>query len=161
MRPNRFRLVLLLSFAGFAIAADGRAQSEQLAPAAFPDAPGRATVQRACTVCHSPNYISNAERTPKEWGDIFDLMASLGTEASDEDWRQIRQYILGQLATIEINKAPAADLQAVFDVDSKLATAIVEYRTAHGGEFNSIDEIKKVPGLDAKKVDARKNRFRF
>ena len=38
--------------------------------------------------------------------------------------------------------------------------AIVDYRMANGN-FKTIDDVKKVPGLDPKKVDYRKNRIEF
>ena len=166
MRPSQFLLALVLSFTGFAIAigaSTAPAQGAQAlgpAPRTFPDAPGKDAIQMLCSACHSPAYVTDTGRTPKEWNDIWELMQAYGAQASTDEWTLIRKYILGQLATIEINKAPAADLQAVFDIDEKLATAIVDYRMANGN-FMTIEDVKKVPNLDATKVDVRKDRFQF
>jgi competence protein ComEA len=40
------------------------------------------------------------------------------------------------------------------------AKAVVAYRTEHG-EFKSIDDLKKVPGLDAKLIDEKKGWIAF
>ena len=38
------------------------------------------------------------------------------------------------------------------------AAAIIEYRTKNGN-FKSIDDLKKVPGIDPAKIDAKKDRL--
>jgi competence protein ComEA len=40
------------------------------------------------------------------------------------------------------------------------AAAIIEYR-AKNGPFKSIEDLKKVPGIDAAKIEARKDRLTF
>ena len=166
MRPSPFFLAFVLSCTGFAIAIGAQpapadsAQTVAPAPHTFPDAPGKDTVQMVCAACHSPDYITDTARTPQGWSDIFDMMLAYGATASDAEWAQIKKYILGQLATIEINKATNAELQALFEIDESLAKAIVDYRMTNGN-FKTIDDVKKVPGLDVAKVDYRKDRFEF
>ncbi len=114
----------------------------------------------ACAACHSPDYITDAPRNAKGWSDILDMMQAYGATATDAEWAQIKGYILGQIAQVEVNKATADDLQKLLEVDAPLAKAIVDYRTANGN-FKTIDDVKKVPGLAANKVDYRKNRLEF
>jgi len=45
-------------------------------------------------------------------------------------------------------------------VPAGIAEAIVAYRQANG-DFKTLDDLKKVPGLDAVKVDAQKTRITF
>ena len=59
-----------------------------------------------------------------------------------------------------MNKASADEIKAWLDVDEKVAQAVVDYRTANGA-FKTIEDLKKVPGIDAAKVEARKNRAQF
>jgi len=40
------------------------------------------------------------------------------------------------------------------------AAAIIQYRTDHG-DFKTIDDLKKVPGLDFKKIEAKKDLLVF
>ena len=166
-RPSPFLLALVLASTGFAIAIGAQtaatpADASGVAPAlhTFPDAPGKDTVQTACAACHSPDYITDAPRNAQGWNDVIDMMKAYGATATDAEWNTIKGYILGQIATVEINKATAVELQALFEVDEPLAKAIVDYRTANSN-FKTIDDVKKVPGLDAKKVDYRKNRLEF
>jgi competence protein ComEA len=87
-------------------------------------------------------------------------MAQLGAEGSPEEWQLLERYLDAQLALIKINSAPAGELQRTFDVPSAIAEAIVKYRQENG-HFDAIEDVKKVPGLDAAKVDARKDRLFF
>ena len=160
-------LALVLASTGFAIAIGAQtaavpADASGVAPAlhTFPDAPGKDIAQTACGSCHSPDYITDAPRNAQGWNDVLDMMKAYGATATDAEWAQIKAYILGQIATIEVNKATAVELQALFEVNDPLAKAIVDYRTANSN-FKTIDDVKKVPGLDAKKVDYRKNRLEF
>ena len=178
-RPSPFLIALVLASTGFAIAigaqttaapADASGAQTTAAPAdasgvapephTFPDAPGKDVVQMACGACHSPDYVTDAPRNAQGWTDVLDMMKAYGATATDAEWDQIKGYLLGHIATIEVNKATAAELQALFEVDEPLAKAIVDYRTANGN-FKTIDDVKTVPGLDAKKVDYRKNRLEF
>ncbi|HKX30835.1 MAG TPA: helix-hairpin-helix domain-containing protein, partial [Blastocatellia bacterium] len=40
------------------------------------------------------------------------------------------------------------------------AAAIIQYR-AKNGKFKSIEDLKKVPGVDAAKIEAKKDRLTF
>ena len=165
MRPSPFLLALVLASTGFAIAigaqtAPADASGVAPAPHTFPDAPGKDTVQMVCSACHSPDYITETPRNAKGFADIFEMMQAYGATATDAEWMQVKSYILGQIATIDINKSTADDLQKTFEVDAPLAQAIVDYRMANGN-FKTIDDVKKVPGLAANKVDYRKNRLEF
>ena len=61
---------------------------------------------------------------------------------------------------IYVNKAAAKDLETALDLSSKDAEAIVRYRNERGS-FRTLDDLKKVPGLDAAKVDAKKDRLEY
>ena len=126
----------------------------------FPNAPGRAELLKRCQGCHEPDIVLSQAQTVGEWADTLASMVQLGAEGTDEEWRLIERYLDSQLAMIPINKAAAAEIQLTFDVSEALAQAIVDYRRERGN-FKSIDELKKVPGLEAGKVDARKDRLIF
>jgi competence protein ComEA len=87
-------------------------------------------------------------------------MVDLGAEATNEQWRAIEQYIDTNLALIAINKSPAAELQLTMDCTPEVAAAVVKFRQENG-PFKSVDDVKRVAGLDGAKVDARKSRFVF
>jgi competence protein ComEA len=126
----------------------------------FPDAPGKAELIKVCSGCHEAETVLAHAQTAGEWAGTLANMAQLGAEGTPEEWRLIERYLDAQLAMIAINKAPADEIQRTVDVPEAVAQAIVTYRQEHGN-FKSIDELKNVPGLDAAKADARKDRLIF
>jgi len=61
---------------------------------------------------------------------------------------------------IKINEATAADIANTFDIDEKLAGAIVKYRTDNG-PFKEWKDLTKVKGLDPKRVEEQKDNLDF
>ena len=126
----------------------------------FPDAPGKAELIKVCSGCHEAENVFAHPQTAGEWSETLGNMAQLGSEATQEEWRLIEQFLDTQLAMIRINAAAAEELRRTIDIAETLAQAIVKYRQEHGN-FKSTDDLKEVPGLDAAKVDARKDRLIF
>ena len=111
-------------------------------------------------VCRLAEIVLAQLKTPVEWAETLQSMAEQGADATPDEWRLIEQYIDSNLALIAINKAAAEELQLTMDSTPEVAAAIVKYRQANGA-FKSVDDVKKVPGIDATKVDARRKRFVF
>jgi competence protein ComEA len=59
-----------------------------------------------------------------------------------------------------VNKATAKDLEGALRLPAKQAAAIVHQREEKG-DFKSIEDLKKVPGIDAAKIEANKNRLAY
>jgi competence protein ComEA len=126
----------------------------------FPDAPGKAELIKVCSTCHEAETVLAHAQTAGEWAETLANMAQLGAEGTPEEWRMIERYLDAQLAMIAINKAAADEIRRTVDVPESVAQAIVTYRREHGN-FKSTDDLKKVPGLEAAKADARKDRLIF
>jgi competence protein ComEA len=126
----------------------------------FPDGPGKAELVKVCNGCHDAKIVLANLKTPAEWTETFQNMAEQGAEATPDEWRLIQQYVNANIALIAINKATADELQVTLDVAPDLAAAVVKYRQEKGA-FKSLDDVKKVPGMDATKLDARHARFVF
>jgi competence ComEA-like helix-hairpin-helix protein len=60
------------------------------------------------------------------------------------------QDVAAATAQLDINRASEADLAEIDMIGKKLAKAIVEQR--EGGSFQSWDDLKRVPGMDATKL---------
>jgi len=126
----------------------------------FPDGPGKPEVIKVCGGCHDAEIVLANLKTPGEWSETLQNMAQQGAEATPNEWRLIEQYLDLNFAMIAINKAPAEELQLTMDVARDVAEALVKHRR-EDGPFKSIDDVKKVAGIDPAKVDARKSRIVF
>ena len=51
----------------------------------------------------------------------------------------------------------SAEIASVLEITSAQADAIVKYRMDHG-DYKSVDDLKKAPGLENAKLDAKKDR---
>ena len=126
----------------------------------FPDSPGKAAFLKVCSDCHGPESAVAQFKTRDEWNKTLDDMAANGAQATDEEWNQLLEYLDKYFSLILVNKADAKQLASALDIPQEVADAVVKYRTEHG-RVASIDDLKNVPGLDASKVEARKDRFVF
>ena len=153
------RAVAALAFTTFCFSI-GSAQPPAPKRSIFPDDAGKAALLKACSDCHGAERVVAQLKTRDEWSKTLDEMAGNGAQASDEEWTQILDYLDKYFSLILVNKATAKQLATLFDVADAEGEAIARFRTEHG-RFASADDLKKVPGLDAAKVDARKDRFVF
>jgi len=90
-------------------------------------------------------------------------MAGFGAQGTDEDYTEILDYLVKNFpanAPINVNKATAAQLESGLGFTTTEAEAVVKYREKNG-DFKTADDLKKVPYLDAKKVDDKKARLSF
>jgi competence protein ComEA len=141
----------------FALASPGLPQ----APAdKLPEAPGKAVLTKMCTSCHGTEVITDAPRTVPSWVDTVLSMKDFGAEGSDEDWKAVTDYIVVNLAHLEVNKSTAVEIAQVLRVTEKVAEEVVAYRDKQGG-FKAIADLKQAPGLDAATIDSLAPRLIF
>ena len=140
-------------------------QSEQTHP--YPELPagaGKDTLIRVCSKCHSPdNVIANGQdRTG--WENTITKMAGFGAVGTDDEFTEILDYLVKNFPTptgpVNVNQATATQLESGLGLSTTEAEAVIQYRKKNG-DFKSIDDLKKVPDLDAKKLDAKKDRLAF
>ena len=130
----------------------------------FPDGPGKDTTLQICRNCHDPEVIVGHRQGRDEWVATIQKMITSGAEGTPEQFEEILDYLVKNFGPaaprISVNKASAADLEAGLGLTPKEAAAIVKYRTDKGA-FKALDDLKKVPDLDFKKVEAHKDRLLF
>lgn len=59
-----------------------------------------------------------------------------------------------------MNKARAIELESGLSLKRSQAAVIIQYR-AKNGPFKSIEDLKKIPGVDVEKIEAKKDRLIF
>ena len=129
----------------------------------LPAGPGRDAMKKVCSKCHGAENVVGLAKSREEWGEVVGKMVDIGAEGSVDDFNDVVDYLtehFPQAPRVNVNKASAKDFEASLGFSSKEAEAIVSYRGAKGN-FKSIEDLVKVPGIDVKKVQARRDRFAF
>src|SRR4030095_12942178 len=99
------------------------------------------------------------------WRRTIEKMLAVGAKATDQEF----DAVLGYLATnfpaddvpkINVNTAAAIEFESGLSLRRSQAAAVVRYREKNG-PFKSIEDLKKVPGVDVEKIEAKKDRLIF
>jgi competence protein ComEA len=131
----------------------------------LPDAPGKAAAVRVCGKCHSAELITSLHQKRSAWQDTIVKMIKLGAQGSDEEFEAILNYVGSHFGPdmpgpLNINTARAIDMEAGLLLLRSQAKEIVSYRASHG-PFQSIEDLRNVPGLDFEKIEKQKSRITF
>jgi len=92
-------------------------------------------------------------------------MVSLGATASDDEIRLVTEYLAAhyageELPPIKINKARPIDLESGLELRRSEAVAVIDDRSKNG-PFQWLADLKKVPSIDAAKIESKKDRLSF
>ena len=90
---------------------------------------------------------------------------AFGMKGTDKELTAVVEYLAKnfpaeEIPKINVNKAKAIELESGLSLKRSEAAAIIEYREKNGN-FKSIEDLKKVPGVDAAKIEAKKDRLIF
>jgi competence protein ComEA len=145
--------------------AQSSSSERQAARPEFPAGQGREAVLRLCSRCHSPNIILANGQTRGGWEATITKMVTLGATGTDEDFTDIADYLTAnfppsKIPKLFVNKAKDQQLATLLGISLDDAKAIITYRNTIGG-FKSIDDMKKTPNVDTKKIDAKKENLVF
>ena len=150
-----------MKFFGFLLLCSAGASGQS--PVQLPEGPGKDLVEAVCTACHTLERVAAKHATKAQWQDKVLEMLQEDPDITQQERDRIVEYLASAfppLAKINVNKASAKELETGLDLAPKDAEAIVAYRAVHGN-FKNLDDLKKVPGLDAVKLTASANRLEF
>ena len=127
----------------------------------LPDGPGKAELQKVCGACHQAERSAAVRLTREGWEGVIANMITRGAKGTDEEFGAILDYLakhfLGEAARpLNINRATNIELEMVGGLTRTEAAAVLKWLDSVG-VCKSLDELKKVPGLDYKKIEARKD----
>lgn len=114
---------------------------------------------KVCGACHPASAV-NGLRTLSEWRDTVEHMILIGARGTDEEFDSVMRVLERRLTKINVNTANSDEIAPVMNISDTVAQAVVTYRSTHGS-FKNLSDLKNVPGLDAAKVDSRKDRILF
>jgi len=129
----------------------------------MPDGPGKDVTVRSCGTCHEARRAASARLTRAGWAAVIDSMVGRGAIIAPDQVPVVLDYLsthfLGEAAQpLNINTAPQIDFESAGGLLRREAAAVVRYREQYG-RFKSVDDLKKVPGLDFRKIDRRRDAF--
>jgi competence protein ComEA len=136
-----------------------------LAGADLPPGPGKDELVKVCGNCHSPEQAASLHQSRAAWEDEVSTMVKMGAQGSDDDYAAILAYLAKNFGPeapkpVNVNKAAALELESVLSLSRAESEAIVQYRSGKG-DFKTLDDLKNVPGLDFRKIEAKKSRIVF
>jgi competence ComEA-like helix-hairpin-helix protein len=143
--------IALVTAVAFSSAAESALAEPQDPPAAAGDE-GPRLFARMCSDCHDAKRIVATRRTGAEWEDTLKKMIEEGAEGTEKDFEAVFAFLQRTYGKVFINSARSSDIRAVLGLPAEQADAIVSYRTANG-PFADLEAVKKVPGIDLKKLD--------
>lgn len=129
----------------------------------LPEGKGKGLVEQACGACHGLEVITSQRATSKGWSSIVDNMIERGATATPEEIPKIVEYLaknFAKVATVNVNKATAKEIEAGLELTGKEAEAIVKYRQEHG-DFKDWEGLIKVAEVDVKKLEGKRGRIAF
>jgi len=130
----------------------------------LPEGPGKETLIKGCSKCHSPTNVVANGQTREGWEETTLKMVGLGAAGSDEDFTEIVDYLVKNFppsaVKTNMNKATASEIESQLGFSTKQAEDIVAYREK-SGSFKTAEDMKTDPQMGAKEVDARRNRMIF
>jgi len=133
--------------------------------AQLPHGPGREETERLCKNCHDVAVSVSRRQDHDGWRTTLNKMVALGLRTTDQEFALILDYLTKHfpaeaLPPVNVNKAAAIELESRLSLRRSQAAAIIAHR-AKNGKFKSIQDLKKVPGVDAEKIEAKKDRIVF
>ena len=129
----------------------------------LPDAPGRDVTVKVCAGCHAPETVASVRHTPDGWRDVIAKMVAAGAEGTEQELETVLQYLSTQFPAeaqkaLNLNTATAIELESVAGLLRKEAAALIAHR-GKNGPCKKLEDLKKVVGLDYKKIEARKEQL--
>ena len=128
--------------------------------ARLPAGQGREAVQKICATCHEIETVIESRRTRIGWERTTEEMIARGAEGSDEEMRAVVEYLATYFGKLNVNTATAGQLEKSLDLSAKEAAAISTYRERNG-KIKDFEELKKVPGVSAEKLQAKRGLIAF
>ncbi len=131
----------------------------------LPDGPGHDETEKLCKQCHEVARSISLRQDRNGWQTTMGKMTAFGMKATDGEYALVldflsKHYGAEDVARVKVNEASAIELESGLSLKRSQARAVVAWRDKNGN-FKSLDDLKKVPGLDAAALDAKKERIAF
>jgi competence protein ComEA len=139
--------------------------SMSLASAQLPPGAGRDETQKVCSTCHELERSVSLRQDRDGWKATLNKMMGMGAQGTVEEFAAVLEYLAATypangLPPLNVNTARAIDFESRLSLKRSEAALIIKYRAEHG-DFKSIADLKKVPGIDTAKIEAKKTSLAY
>ncbi len=125
-----------------------------------PEVNGKAVVQRACVTCHDIGVVTRTRYTEAGWRRMVGTMVDRGAVLSDSEIADVVAYLTRDFGKTNVNKATVVQIEEGLGLTENEARAVVSYREQNG-EFNNLEQLEKIPGVNADKIQAKATAIAF
>ena len=137
--------------------------SSVFAQSALPDGAGKDVTVKVCGQCHAAEMVASVRLTVDGWRETIAAMVQQGATATDTEQQVILEYVSTHFKgearrPLNLNTATSVELESVVGLLRKEAAALVAHREKNG-PCKTLEDLEKVPGVDYKKIEARKDRL--
>jgi competence protein ComEA len=131
----------------------------------LPEGPGREETARLCRQCHELARSVSRPQDRAGWQTTMNRMVAFGMKAKPAELELVLDYLAanypaGEVPRVNVNTASAIELESGLSLRRSEAGALIRHREKNGG-FKTLEDLKKVAGLDAEKIEAKKDRISF
>jgi len=142
------------------VAAGAWAQEPQL-----PEGPGREETAKLCKQCHEVARSISLRQDRAGWNTTMTKMVAFGMKSTEKEFTTVLDYLVRNFPAedvprLNVNTARAIEFESALSLKRSQAAALIAYREKNG-PFKSLEDLKKVPGMDAAKLDEKKDRLVF
>jgi competence protein ComEA len=131
----------------------------------LPDGPGKEETTKLCTQCHELARSLAPRQDREGWQATMAKMVGLGMKGTDQEIATVTAFLAlhypaPEIPPLNVNTATAIELESRLTLRRSQAAAVIAYREKNGN-FKSIEDLKKVPGIDPEKFELKKDRIVF
>ena len=128
----------------------------------LPDGKAKSIVENACAECHGLDQVVSSGMSADDWRKTVNRMVKKGASVTPDQIDSVVEYLSVYFVPdkTNVNAANSQQLRDTLQLTEAEAKAIVDYRTANGN-FKDLASLEKVPGVDAKKIEAKKSAISF
>ena len=128
----------------------------------LPEGNGKDLVIRICLECHGTGHFRQFRLDQEGWSEQITDMVERGAKGTEAEMTAVAGYLeknFGKDSKVNVNTAPLVEMKTLLGFSVAEAEAVLAYRKEN--RFRELPDLRKVPGLDAAKVDAKKDRIAF
>jgi competence protein ComEA len=131
----------------------------------LPEGLGKAEAEKLCKQCHEIARAISPRLDRGGWEKSMTKMTAFGMKATDQEYALVLDYLVKHFPAedvprVNVNTATAIQMESGLSLKRSQAAAVLAWRKENGN-FKSFDDLLKVPGLDAAKLEEKRDRIAY